>query len=249
MADQYETDEKANYYALFKKNLFLKHIEKPSIHKLLDYDLKGKRVIDLACGCGDSTKMLVDLNPEELVGVDYAETMINNAIKSSANDPRFSHIKYYVRDCMEPLNLGEFDIVYSSYLLNYGKKPDELLKFYKSMYASTKPSGLCCGLIMNVFLDRKEFNEPERYKKYGLEYNRHENGELLDIKLFYDNKHLFDLRNWIWPSQVHEECARKAGFKKMEWVEPILDPAFDDKDGFFDTFLKYSPIVFYKLTK
>jgi SAM-dependent methyltransferase len=246
MKDQYETSEKARKYDLFKKNLFLSKIEQPSIHKLLDYNLEGKRVLDLACGTGDSTKMLAVLNPREIIGVDYSFEMIKTANELTTNQ---NAIKYEVKDCSKPLGLGEFDVVFAAHLLNYASNEEILLNFYKCMFDSTELCGICCGVMMNIFLDREEFKVVNRYKKYGLEYFMHEDNQTLDIKFFYENEYLFDIKVWVWPPHVHEKCAREVGFKKVEFIKPSLDKNYNDEAKFFDTFLQFSPTVFYKFSK
>lgn len=139
--DQYSTDELADKYHILLKSREseLRYVQIPSIHKLLNYSLKGKRVIDLACGHGGSTRILADLDPDELVGVDLSAEQVKKAVELSASNEKYALIKYYVRDCSKPLELGQFDVVFSKHLLNYGTTKEVLNGITKSMFDATKP--------------------------------------------------------------------------------------------------------------
>ena len=249
MTDQYDTEEKARDFDLFKKNfLVATHIEQPSIKKLLGPSLKGKRVIDLACGGGDSTRFLADLYPDELVGADLSSEMVRLAIKRSNSEPKYSYIKFYVRNCLEPINLGQFDVVFSVHLLNYAYAKSDLIKFYQNMYDSTKEGGVCCGLLNSPFINVLQLT-PGLFRKYGTEYTRNADNINQDVDFFFEDKHLFKVHGCVWPSEYHEECARKVGFKTFKWVQLTLDENYKDDEGFFDIYLNINPTVLFKLTK
>jgi SAM-dependent methyltransferase len=246
VVEQYNSNDKAKKYDLFKKNSFLTRIDRPSIHKLLENDLHNKRVIDLGCGTGDSTRMLQELKPKQLIGVDISTEMIKTAIEF--ND-KSNLTQYFVKDCAVPLNLGKFDVVFAAHLLNNATSEEDLMKFYKCMYDCTREGGVACGIMMNVFLEKKILITPGKYRKYGVEYFMNGDNVVLDIQLFYQNEYLFDIRNWLWPPELHEKCARDCGFSKIEWIRPSLDEHYDDHEGFFDTFLEFPPTILYKFTK
>lgn len=139
--DQYATQDLAENYRIFLKSREqeLRYIQIPSIRKLLGNSLKGKRVIDLACGNGGSTRILADLDPEELIGVDLSSEQVKLAENISIKDSKYANIKYFVRDCSKPLELGHFDVVFSKHLLNYANNLDTLKSMVQSMYDTTKP--------------------------------------------------------------------------------------------------------------
>jgi SAM-dependent methyltransferase len=251
MVDQYETSKKADDFELFKRNFpVYDHIELPSIKKLLNNDLTGKRVIDLACGSGDSTRVLADLNPTELVGVDLSPAMIERAQKvfSSSSNPNYAKMKFYAKNCMEPLGLGQFDVVFSVHLLNYAYVKEDLLKFYQNMFDTTKDGGICCGLFNSPFVGVDDL-KPGLYKKYGTNYRRHPDNINQDVEFFYGDQHLFTVKGCVWPSSYHEECAQKSGFKSFEWILLTLDTNYNDTEGYFNTYLATNPTVMFKLTK
>lgn len=139
--DQYATENLAENYRLFLKSREseLQHIQIPSIRKMLGGSLKGKRVVDMACGNGGSTRILADLDPDELIGVDLSSEQVRLAEKISASEPKYANIKYLVRDCSQPIGLGQFDLVFSKHLLNYGTTVDVLKGIVNTMFDATKP--------------------------------------------------------------------------------------------------------------
>jgi SAM-dependent methyltransferase len=139
--DQYATENIAENYRLFLKSREseLKYVQIPSIRRLLNGSLKGQRVIDMACGNGGSTRILADLEPEELIGVDLSEEQVKVAQQLSSKDPKYAKIQYLVRDCSKPLELGQFDLVFSKHLLNYGSTKEILNGMLTTMFNATKP--------------------------------------------------------------------------------------------------------------
>lgn len=252
MTDQYETEDKADKYDLFKKsNTYVSKVTEPTFRKLLGNNLKGKRVIDLACGGADSTKMLADMEPDELVGVDLSSEMIRKAQRECAENPKYSSIKFFVRNCLEPINMGQYDVVFAAHLLNYAEKIDDLVKFYQVMFDSTKEGGISAGVTMNVFLPVHEFNVPNRYTKYGFRLNAEKIEDRITLSgtFMYKQQDLFSVKVWIWSHELHEETARQVGFKRLEWVKPHLIETEKNEDGFWDDYLTYCPTVYFRLYK
>lgn len=132
--EQYKSIDKAEGYKTFfdKSLLQFELIDKPSIKRLIGNDLRGKSVIDFACGNGGTTRFLADLGPSKLIGVDLSQTMIDLAIRDYKSNPRYSFVDFYVRDCSEPVDLGQFDLVFSRHLLNYARTKEILRSSYFS---------------------------------------------------------------------------------------------------------------------
>jgi ubiquinone/menaquinone biosynthesis C-methylase UbiE len=83
--------------------------------------IKDKRVLDLACGSGDSSRMLADKGAN-VVGVDISETMLD--IAKSKNDG----ILYILADASSPKKYSEqpFDKVVGAFLFNYASSIEKL---------------------------------------------------------------------------------------------------------------------------
>ena len=97
-------------------------------------DLRGRRVLDLACGDGTNARWLHDTcGAGEVVGVDISPAMIAQAQEQT---PRSSRIKYMVGNAAD-VGLGallkdeKFDVVLACYLLNYATTEEELTSFLR----------------------------------------------------------------------------------------------------------------------
>lgn len=158
--DQYATEDLAENYRLFLKSREseLRYVQIPSIRKLLGGSLRGKRVVDLACGNGGSTRILADLQPDELVGVDLSPEQIKMAEKMSSQNEKYAKIKYLVRDCTQPLGLGQFDVVFSKHLLNYANSIETLKNMTRTMFDATKP-GMNLFNLLYITNTSKKFSD------------------------------------------------------------------------------------------
>ena len=72
---------------------------------LKDYDLKSKRVMDLACGLGRTCKFIAP-KVEEYVGVDFVPKMIE---KAKIYNRQFKNANFYVNDGKTLINFKDGD--------------------------------------------------------------------------------------------------------------------------------------------
>ncbi|ABR47219.1 Methyltransferase type 12 [Alkaliphilus metalliredigens QYMF] len=97
------------------------------------------RVLDIACGVGYGSEMLIKQNPriDELIGIDLSEEAIDYAKKHYS----FMETSYYVDDALNP-NLyqtyGTFDTIISFETIEHFQG-DEV--FVKNLYNLLKPGG------------------------------------------------------------------------------------------------------------
>jgi 2-polyprenyl-3-methyl-5-hydroxy-6-metoxy-1,4-benzoquinol methylase len=95
-----------------KGDLFREALTLPHTLKILG-NLKGKKLLDLACGEGYNTRILAQKGVRELVGIDGSYKMIELAQKTEQEQPL--GIKYYPSDAgkMKVLKDSYFDIAVS----------------------------------------------------------------------------------------------------------------------------------------
>lgn len=97
--------------------------EQPAIKSLLP-DLKGKRVLDLGCGYGESCSYFIKKGAQEVVGIDISRKMLEVAERENSH----GNIEYLEMSMDEIDNLTEkFDLVYSSLALHYMEDFKKLL--------------------------------------------------------------------------------------------------------------------------
>lgn len=123
----------------------------------------------------------------------------------------------------------------------------------KSMFESTKPGGVCAGLMVNPHAI--ELNNFEKYYKYNLEFTRINDTEVY-VRMFdghaknAESKFLRDLHEWFWTPKVYEELFLKAGFDRFEWVELRLDEsAAPEHQEFYKDFFNPSIFTLFKATR
>lgn len=250
--DQYSTDEKVKQYEKFIDNCLMRqHIKGPSIKLALGIDLSGKRCLDVACGYGGSTKWLADLNPAELIGVDLSPAMIDEAKRRFSRDPKYANIKLLVRDGCEPLGLGQFDVVHSSFFLSHAETREALEKMIQVLSEATKSNGgVCVGLITSPHFTADQYH---KMNKYSIEF--------VKIDSENPNKHrvrfhsgpvgegtaLCEVDQYSWEPELYERLFKSSGFGHYEWIMPRL---FDEslKEHFAD-FFEVNPYRIFRAIK
>ncbi|MDD5422656.1 MAG: class I SAM-dependent methyltransferase, partial [Candidatus Omnitrophica bacterium] len=107
-------------------------------------DVRGKNVLDLACGDGHYCRPLKRSGAAEVVGVDISSRMIDLAKNGEKKNPL--GIRY---ECMDALKLpvvGKFDIALGSFLLHYSRTRDELFAMCRNIYANLRDGGRFVGV-------------------------------------------------------------------------------------------------------
>ncbi|MGB6129312.1 MAG: methyltransferase domain-containing protein [Psychrilyobacter sp.] len=106
-----------------QENNYNKLQEQPAIKSLLP-DLKGKRILDLGCGYGDSCSYFIEKGAQKVVGIDISKKMLEVARKENSHE----NIEYLEKSMDDIENLsGKFDLVYSSLALHYMEDFEKLL--------------------------------------------------------------------------------------------------------------------------
>jgi ubiquinone/menaquinone biosynthesis C-methylase UbiE len=136
-------DEGAEEFAgRFKRNeeFFHKHVINPTLLNLLG-DVKGKAVLDVACGEGHFSRKLAEQakGDVQITGIDASKKLIDIAQKK--NEP-FSHcIRFLHGDAsrLDPLPSNSFDIVVCNMALMFIKRYEETIQ---EVARVLKPQGI-----------------------------------------------------------------------------------------------------------
>ena len=89
-------------------------IEMPVMKEELP-EIKGKKVLDIGCGMGKFIQYMLELNPEQIVGLDISNNMINNA-KEHIQDER---VTFVVSNILSYETEIKFDVIVSSLAFHY----------------------------------------------------------------------------------------------------------------------------------
>jgi SAM-dependent methyltransferase len=143
-----------------QENNYNKLQEQPAIKSLLP-DLKGKRILDLGCGYGESCTYFIEKGAKKVVGIDISKKMLEVAEKENFH----MNIEYLQGDIdkIEKLS-GKFDLIYSSLALHYIKDFKKLLLNINTLLDSN-----------GLFIYSQEHPLSTAHKK-GQRWTRDENG-------------------------------------------------------------------------
>ncbi|MDZ7957927.1 MAG: class I SAM-dependent methyltransferase [Aulosira sp. DedQUE10] len=234
-------DSIAQQYKKSKQLPFRLHIERYTYFNLLD-NLLGKSVLDLACGEGFYTRQFKLQGAAQLIGVEISEKMIELARQEEAREPQ--EIKYILGDVFEIGEIGSFDLVVASYLLNYAQTRKQLLKMCQNIFTNLKPGGRF------VTINNNDSQSPSSYlstQKYG--FIKSIDSPIIEgtpIKYTISaGEQKFSFYNYYLGTAIYEWAFRNVGFKEVRWQKPIVSPEGVEEFGqeFWQDFLDCMPIV------
>lgn len=205
-------------------------------------DIRGKSVLDVACGEGFYTRLLQHLGAARTVGVDLSEGMIELAQKQEAHNPQ--GIEYHVGDGRDLPFREEFDVVVAGYLLNYAPDRNELLAMCRGIARSLKPGGRFVTVNCSPSLD---FRTAPSYRQYGFETSiigDWREGTPITWTFYLDDGP-FSIENYHLSVDVHDSAFRQAGFSSVAWPSPRVSLAGEVEHGadFWRPFLSSPPIA------
>lgn len=186
-------------------------------------DLSGKRVLDLACGEGISSRMARDLGAEEIVGVDESVGQIKKAQEQELSLPEDKRINYIVADGGNlPLKAQEkFDVVTGMMFLNYAESKERLKNFVANIKNHLKSDGTFYAMLPNPDLVRD-------CNKYGVKMKTDSpespEGSAVKIEISdFSGKKLSEFINYYWLRETYQKELENQGFE-VEWINGEVSP-------------------------
>jgi SAM-dependent methyltransferase len=226
-------------YQRSKLQPWRKHIETHSLFELTG-DLTGKRVLDLACGEGFHTRLLVHRGASSVVGVDLSGGMIDLARSQEALDPL--GIEYLVDDARS-LDLGErFDLVFAAWLLNYAEVYDDLLAMFQTIARHLAPGARFVTINNNP--DYR--GQLDSMRPYGFTRAAPEPVDGAPTEwTFFLSDGPFSIMNYYLSIDTHERAMAEARLVSPRWVHAQVDPEGIDElgDDHWSAFLDLEPAI------
>ncbi|KAK7190580.1 hypothetical protein DPSP01_007238 [Paraphaeosphaeria sporulosa] len=216
--------------------------EPPSVVEALG-DVSGKRCLDLACGLGFYSALLVRLGAASVHGYDISSTMVEAARKAHPHP----NLHFEVADCSAPENLPAvekpFDVVFAGWFLNYAGTERELTSMFRVIAQNLAKGGKFVGVTTNV---TDPWVKEDKKGFYGIdvdvlerEYVAPDTGREVGIKarvtVLSEPPFSFDV--FQLRSEVYEWCAKKAGLE-VRWREHVLPDDERGETGFWDEWLR-----------
>lgn len=200
------------------------------------------RCLDLACGTGRYSRLLLSLGARSVLGIDISRVMISGAQEASLHEPR---LKYKVADCSKPLAWnqemeGDFDLVFAAWFLNYASSRSSMLQMWQNIHDSLRPGGRFVGIVPNVEMSMAE---PllDHYGSDVVPVERVEEGWKCRLTAHTEPPVVFEIYHL--DKKVYEGCAEKAGMRDMKWIRPVLPD--DERRGtsYWDKFMERAPFL------
>ncbi|KAL5396388.1 hypothetical protein PMIN06_005652 [Paraphaeosphaeria minitans] len=216
--------------------------EPPSVVEALG-DVSGKRCLDLACGLGFYSALLVKLGAASVHGYDISSTMVEAARKAHPHP----NLHFEVADCSAPENLPTvekpFDVVFAGWFLNYAGTESELTSMFRVIAQNLAVGGKFVGVTTNVTdpwvkEDKKRFygiDVDVLEKEYIAPDTRCEVGIKARVTVLSEPPFSFDV--FQFRSEVYERCAKEAGLQVI-WREHVLPDDERKQTGFWDEWLR-----------
>jgi toxoflavin synthase len=244
-----EYDAIADEYRDSKYLPFRFEVERPTLLALLG-DVRGRRVLDLACGEGFYSRIVRRLGAARVHGVDLSPEMVRLAEEAERQEPL--GCTYSVGDAgrLPPGALGQFDVVMAVYLLNYAQTADELHEMARSIAGQLAPGGRLVGINDNPR------NAVERYgplREYDFERTvslPRAEGTRIRYRIWTPDGRDFEFDNyWLAPA-TYARAFAAAGFAHFAFVDCIARPGPDGPVApLWRAFLEDCPITGLEATR
>jgi toxoflavin synthase len=218
---------------------FLKHIG----------DVTGRKVLDVACGAGEYTRILRRAGANPMVGLDISDRMITLARKQENSEPL--GIDYVVADACSVVPQQDFALAVAAHLLVNARDRYELAKMCRGLACRIRSGGRFVTLTTNP--DLYTFAQLPDYRKYGFQLELAETvfegapikwiTPLADASLVIENYYL--------PMEAYESALGDAGFHDVVVYKPELSPAPEgERDGdFWDDYFNHPPTIVIEATR
>ncbi len=125
-------------YRDFKQLPFREHVERYTLFQLIG-GVRGKAVLDIACGRGLYTRLLERAGAAEVTGVDISREMIRLAEDEERRHP--IGCKYAQADVAAFEPSRPVDRVVAMYLLNYARSGEQFRRFCQVCRDAMRPGG------------------------------------------------------------------------------------------------------------
>lgn len=242
MTTNYDDGHTAEQYKKSKKQPWRSRIESYSLLKRIG-DIRGKKVVDAACGEGHFTRKLRQLGAAEVVGFDVSERMIELAQAQEASDPL--GIEYRVVDVRTIVPQQDFDLAVSAWLLVYAHDRAELASMCEGLACWLRPGGRFVTFTTNP--DVYFFNPIPDYSKYGFQIKLADHlfeGAPIVWNSRLDGSDL-EIENYYLPISAYESALKDAGFRefKVHHIELGPHPQGADDSDYWKDFLDYPTAI------
>lgn len=215
--------------------------------------LDGDSILELACSDGFFSRLLKQTGAGLVMAVDLSPKMIEAAKAYESKEPL--GITYRVGSIMDMGVLGQFDLVFSPFVMSYAKDRYELLEMCRILYGNLKPGGRLVSMNDNPDLMPDSETGFFKYGKTKRITPPMVDGAKLTVTWIVPNEqgkeeHLaFDCKYYT--KDTLEWSLTEAGFVDIRMHRPEVSPEGLEKYGeaYWELFLTNPLLVFFECWK
>lgn len=218
--------------------VYHRYCQDPVIFRVLG-DLRGKSLLDLACGDGFYTRKFKQSGASSVIGVDLSSEAIERAMSAERQEPL--GITYLTGDAASIRLDRRFDIVTAIHLLHYLASGAEIEAVLRAVFDMLEEKGRFVTMIANPEFELSRHDASDSKAKFGYYFSNAEphNGGLLRFHPggFEAERELtFELRRW--KREFVNGIAQTVGFEPR-WHDPFISDTGLEEFGeqYFDNFL------------
>ena len=202
--------------------LYHRHCQDPVIFQALG-DVRGKSLLDLACGDGFYTRRFrSECGADPVMGVDLSPKQIQRAQAIELHEPL--GINFRVGDVMNLSLDRRFDVATAIHLLHYLENADEISSVLSSIHALLVDDGYFVTMIANPEFDLDRHDASDSKPKFGYYFSVAEpgNGGLLRFHPGgFEKERELTIEFRRWERGFIDSIAVDAGFTP-EWHDPFI---------------------------
>ncbi len=190
-----------------------RYLEAPSVLRAAE-PIRGKSVIDFACGDGFFTREWKRLGAERVVGVDLSPEMIDLARRQEEAQP--IGIEYLIGDVSRKKTIGAFDLATAIFLFNYAADVETLARMIENVAGNLAPDGRLVAVVPNPDF----VNGRQDTRKYGYIVEELARGPAnIRVRMTFTEPRAFSIEFTQWEKATYETLLAAAGFGNICWTK------------------------------
>jgi 2-polyprenyl-3-methyl-5-hydroxy-6-metoxy-1,4-benzoquinol methylase len=231
--------------------LYHRHCQDPVIFRTLG-DIRGKSLLDLACGDGFYTRRFrSECAADPVMGIDLSPKQIERAKAMEERD--HMGIEYRVGDVMSVNLERRFHVVTAIHLLHYLENAAEIEAALRGIHETLCDGGHFVTMIANPEFDIDRHDASDSKTKFGYYFSAAEpaNGGLLRFHPGgFDKERELTIEFRRWERSFLNGIAADVGFTS-EWYDPFISAEGLNEYGarFFENYLANPQSKLLRLTK
>ena len=189
--------------------------------------VRNSNILELACGAGRISRMLMDRGAQSVLGTDISREMIKQAVAHNQDDHGgfvYPSLSYEVFDAGdESFTLDPpVDLVTAMYLFHYAPNQPALEKMCRLISRNLKPGGRFVANTLNPGCDFKALDPDLLLKYFGFSIRP------VDPPLYHLTFNKLTVNMWQWSAAAHEEGLKRAGLTNIAWHPLRLSAGHQD---------------------